>query len=570
MSEISFRRVATTIACVAIAAVAACADGRQSSNDDGSSTNGGAPDGGASDGAASADVAFFGDAHEAGGVAGDPTTCADAAKLRTYAGCDYWPVPLTNSVWSIFDFAVVVANGQTQPAIVTVGGQTVTVQPNALATIYLPWVPALKLADGDECGSAPYSATTMIVKKAAYHLVSSVPVTVYQFNALEYKGEGGPPGKDWSSCPGNKPCSSNNGQPIGCYSFTNDASLLLPSTAMTANYRFTSAAASAIPNTPIFTGGYGAIIATDDGTHVSLTLGASGYSWEGAGMPAGKPGDVLHFTLDAGDVAEIAVSPPDFRNGQPGGDLGGSLVQADKPIEVIAGGPCMDYPSPETPACDHVEQSVLPAETLGKHYVVTVPTSPGGTVVGHLVRFYGNRDGTYLTYAPSKPAGCPDTLAAGQVAACQGIIKDSFEVTADAEFGVLSMMLGASIADPQGKPPNQKGDPSLSVMIAIEQWRDKYVFLAPADYDESWADIAAPSGASIVIDGAPLAGSPQAISASYGVWRVKLGPGNGGQHKLESDRPVGLQVIGYGAYTSYQYPGGMNLKVIAPSPPPPK
>ncbi|MER2605396.1 MAG: hypothetical protein ABTQ29_06170, partial [Siculibacillus sp.] len=59
-----------------------------------------------------------------------------------------------------------------------------------------------------------------------------MPVTVYQFNPLEYQAQRGPPGKDWSSCPGNQ-CGT------ACFSYSNDASLLLPSTALTANYRIT-------------------------------------------------------------------------------------------------------------------------------------------------------------------------------------------------------------------------------------------------------------------------------------------------------------------------------------------
>jgi hypothetical protein len=50
---------------------------------------------------------------------------------------------------------------------------------------------------------------------------------------------------------------------------------------------------------------------------------------------------------------------------------------------------------------------------------------------------------------------------------------------------------------------------------------------------------------------------------------VKLGAGKGGAHTLESTRPVGLQILGYGANTSYQYPGGLNLKLIS-IPPVPK
>ena len=47
----------------------------------------------------------------------------------------------------------------------------------------------------------------------------------------------------------------------------------------------------------------------------------------------------------------------------------------------------------------------IAAETLGKEYIVTPPSTPKGNSVGHNVRIYGNRDGTKLTSAPSKPAG---------------------------------------------------------------------------------------------------------------------------------------------------------------------
>jgi hypothetical protein len=35
---------------------------------------------------------------------------------------------------------------------------------------------------------------------------------------------------------------------------------------------------------------------------------------------------------------------------------------------------------------------------------------------------------------------------------------------------------------------------------------------------------------------------------------------------LTASTGVGIQIIGYGQYTSYQYPGGLNLSVIAPPP----
>ncbi len=175
---------------------------------------------------------------DGGFLVGDPATCAEAAANATYIGCDYWPTVVGNQVWSIFDFAVVVSNPGMNTAMVTVTGpmatnQTVMVPPDQLVKIYLPWVPELKGPDQDaQTAGTPLSAS-VVKTGGAFHLVSSVPVIVYQFSALEYKGAGGPTGKDWSSCPGNT-------SGTGCFSFTNDASLLLPSTAMTQNYRVVS------------------------------------------------------------------------------------------------------------------------------------------------------------------------------------------------------------------------------------------------------------------------------------------------------------------------------------------
>jgi hypothetical protein len=78
-----------------------------------------------------------------------PATCGEAAANRAYVGCDFWPTIVANPVYIDFDPAVVVANGGTGPAKVTVDGpsgfhQEVTVAAGALQTILLKWVPDLK------------------------------------------------------------------------------------------------------------------------------------------------------------------------------------------------------------------------------------------------------------------------------------------------------------------------------------------------------------------------------------------------------------------------------------------
>ncbi len=496
---------------------------------------------------------------------GAPNTCAGAASARSYIGCDYWPTVLANNVWDLFDYAVVVANGQDSDAEVTITGpnnvnQKAKIPAGGLKKFYLPWVKALKGAQSDACGTAAALQASVLAAGGAYHLVSSIPVSVFQFNALEYKGEGGPSGKSWDTCPGKNVCSdqnsSNFGATVGCFSFSNDASLLLPSSAWTGNYRVTGQAGLGTETNGV--GSYFAVTASQDGTKVTVKLPNLQTTLPGPGI-TGTSGTVT-FDLDAGDVAEI-VAPPGTQH-----DLSGALVQSNLPVQVMAGTPCSTAGEPGAQVtCDHIEESVFPAETLGKHYFVAPPTSPGGKVVGHLVRFYGNADTTNLSYAPSKPAGCPARVNAGQVFQCDGIVATAFEVTGDHEFSVGSFMLSGQYQDSTATQLS-KGDPSQSLPTAVEQYRAKYIFLAPDDYDENWIDIIVPDGANVTVDDAPLTVKPTAIANGFGIIRHKLGPGQDGAHTLAASKPVGLQVMGFGAYTSYHYPGGLDLNQIAPAP----
>ena len=536
-------RYATILLPVAI--VIACGSGSDKFGNDGGKDGGGTTnDGGPT----------FGDTGVGDGAI-IVANCDSAAQAKSYVGCDYWPTVTGNNVWSIFDYAVVVANASGQTASITITGpngtnQTASVPAGQLQKFYLPWVASLKGPDTNGDGAATPMTASVVAHGGAYHLVSSVPVSVYQFNALEYKPQGGPPNKDWSACP------NDIGAGIQCFSYSNDASLLLPSTAMTNNYRVMGQKGWSESGQPIMGPSF-SVTATADGTVVTVKTSATSKILAGGGIPAQNGVGQFTIALNKGDVAEIVGQTGDTN------DLSGSLVTAQDaahPIQVITSLPCVNQPE-GTAACDHIEESVFPAETLGQHYVVTVPTSPGGTAIGHIVRIFGNVDGTTLTYSPSKPAGCPTTLNAGQVADC-GQVGSDFEVKGNNAFGVFSGMLGGTLVD----PINGDGDPSQSFAIAVEQYRTAYIFLAPNDYDISYVDIVGPTGVNCQVDGATVSGFQAIGSSGYGVARYKLGAGNAGAHQLQSDKPVGIQVMGYGQYTSYQYPGGSDLTAIAPPP----
>jgi hypothetical protein len=222
------------IACVAALLIGCSAAGSDTGNKAGSGANGSGAS--SSTGAmpnlnTGGSLALGGDVTNGAtgpGDGPDPESCEEAASAHTYVGCDFWPTITANPVWQEFEPAVVVANGTTKDASVTIDGpagfhQVVSIAAGKLETVMLKWVMDLK---GPEFSLANTSGgrlnASARVDKGAYHMTSTVPVTAWQFNPLKYVLAAG-------GC--------NRVNAMGCRSATNDASLLIPSTAMTESYR---------------------------------------------------------------------------------------------------------------------------------------------------------------------------------------------------------------------------------------------------------------------------------------------------------------------------------------------
>jgi hypothetical protein len=490
------------------------------------------------------------------------STCAEAAAQKSYVGCDFWPTVTPNQVEPAFHFAVVVANAGSTPAHVTITGPNLfstmaTIDADAAEAIILPWVDELRgrsTMEQWEHGNfdEPY-VPTVRRPGGAYHLVSDVPVIVYQFNPLEFA------------------------LPTGEFSYTNDASLLLPSTALTGNYRI---GAMRGERTTVSLTGF------TDGTDVTVYLPGSVSTLPSADgtVPEGPAGGTVNFRLDRGEVVQLSNGDDYFS------EWSGARVVASAPVQAIVANKCTQLPL-GIQACDHLEETLLPAETMGRRYVVAVPSSPEGRVFGHRVRFIGNVAGTVLTYKPARPPGCPETLQAGELVECVGeiptytsyedqrkahIVTSDFVVEANEPFLIVTAQVGNQIIFGEncvdfGTCPlddvHNDGDPALSAPLGVEQYRPDFVFLAPLDYNESYADVVAPLGTALVLDGVPV---PPAtlipIADGWGVARLLLTDTPDGVHRLVANNPVGLQVAGYGDYTSYHYPGGGQLEAIATPP----
>jgi hypothetical protein len=106
------------------------------------------------------------------------------------------------------------------------------------------------------------------------------------------------------------------------------------------------------------------------------------------------------------------------------------------------------------------------------------------------------------------------------------------------------------------------GDPAMALAVATDQYRLDYQFHAPLNYEANYVNITATLGTTVMLDGAPVTAFTPIGGSGFGVARVQLGMGTMGNHRATSDMPFGISVYGYGQYTSYWYPGGLDLAEI--------
>jgi hypothetical protein len=289
-----------------------------------------------------------------------------------------------------------------------------------------------------------------------------------------------------------------------------------------------------------------AVTATRDGT--TVTVNPSGATVAGSGVGALTPGVAQDFALDAGGVLQLFTAT--------GADMTGTMVTADQPVQVIGGHYCTQVPIGIT-ACDHLEESMFPIETLGAEYIITapaVPSLPSGKV--EIIRIVAVEDGTNLTYDPPQ-GGAPTTLAtAGSFIEIAGNAQ-SFSITADKKILVAQLMEGQDAG-------GGTGDPAMALAVPTGQYRTDYLFHAPVNYETNYVNITAPMDASITLDGAttPLTGFEAIGATGYGLLRVTLDNSGDGNHRLVGDQAFGISVYGYGQYTSFWYPGGLDLSPI--------
>ncbi len=546
--------------------------------------------------------------------------CEIADRTNSYIGCEYWAIELENHLLDDANdtgqpmpadqrppFAIVLANTSTsydaQVSVYTgdgqfaqaVGSRTVASDVPLPGTDYV--TVHSELVDGhgnrmqgpitgniDHLNLPKGSLMTLVLPhrsvefgkstldQLAYRVTSTQPVVAYQFN------------------------------PLCCnYNFTNDASLLLPTSALTGNYMFMDYA--------VWNGGgrqrldkpYSdtmTVLATKPDTQVSIKLSPP-KGTDDSGNP--RPYSDLIYPFDESRVSgpdaqgriTVTMQPFEMLNVAGAGvapveDLTGSIIEANKPIAVFGGHTCAYVPF-DSPACDHLESQLFPLETWGRRFIAAPlklrQQDPTGTREGTYWKFVAREDHTQVdtglnleppNVLPPADEGVPFCSSFADDPTTGVFVLDSGQTC---EFGTRTLfvaeasqpiMLGAFLSGQNSVSKNadwgsHAGDPAFYLVPPEEQYRTSYSFLTPATYFQSYVTVTAQPGVPITLDGQAVDMSTLDYEENQarGVARAHI-PVDPGPHKIEAQVPFGIVVYGYDDYVSYAYTGGLNFKKLNP------
>lgn len=521
--------------------------------------------------------------------------CLIAEEANSYIGCEYWPVELENNL--LFDedetstpdapFAVVLANPQAETARITVFDpddavmmsipevyiQVGLVDPRFTSTTVYTQVTD---ADGNSVGGPidgpldnievppggqlqvifprlqpPPQASSLL--KIAWHVVSDRPVVAYQFN------------------------------PLCCnYSFTNDASILLPKGALDNNYVAMSYP-TWTPRSNFSSPATLTIVATEDDTEVTVRLRDPRVR-PGEGVPEPDADGVIRLTMQAQEVLNLATD-----SSTPEVDVTGTVVESSAPVAVFGGHSCTNLPF-SLAACDHIEQQLFPTATWGRNYIAAPlkvrGEGPPRTREATYWKFLAQRDGTQIVLdrpynelrqvlGSAPPSAVPDceeklirnnTIELQANEFCEFGTNLGFSATGNLPF-LLGAFMSGQFATGNEDFGNQSGDPAFFLVPPQEQFRIEYDFLTPATYALDFVTVVVPFGVEVTLDGETLNlmdfENQIVESQAHIIAHIPL---DDGPHRITAQAPMGIVVYAYDDFVSYAYTGGLDLAKINDNP----
>jgi gliding motility-associated-like protein len=239
---------------------------------------------------------------------------------------------------------------------------------------------------------------------------------------------------------------------VNLQNFSTDGTQVMPVNSLGTSYRVE--AYRGLPGFADFYKSELLIVATQDGTEVSITPTVNTSGGHAAGVP-------YTVNLNAGQSYQVQSALASL-------DLTGTLVEGTvqsgscRPFAVFGGSMCANVPV-GCSACDHICEQMVPTDKWGTLF----HTVPFGTTTQYTYRILAHSSGTQV----SIDGAAPFSLSAGQKYEVNGA-TDAVCITSDVPISVVEFMEGFNCAN--------KGDPSMVELLPDERTSTSVTFTTVA------------------------------------------------------------------------------------------
>ena len=369
-----------------------------------------------------------------------------------------------------------------------------------------------------------------------------------------------------------RPVTATQTSPYCCnYSFSNDASLLLPVSTLGRRYRFVGvpsfnpAGSNSQPPTM-------AIVSPTDGTLVDVRLppGVTVLSDPERTFIAEGSRVQVRLGMHGALLLQAAPGAPDAPT-----DLTGAEITSTAPVAVFSSHRCANYPYDQT-GCDHLEVQLHPRESWGSHFILAPPPRRGNDPAEKVYwKLVADAQVVAVTPLPSfaarapAPPGYPGetpcmarwdgtvvTLQPGESCVMGG--QQAWRLDGDAPFSVLGIISGQQTTGAAMPFGAQAGDPAIFQPAPMARWASAYSFVIPPTVARNHLVVTSLADNPVRLDGA-LIDLAHAVRVP-GDEHVHLTvPVTRGPHHLTGVRPFAAYWVGYDDFVGVAATLGLDL-----------
>lgn len=291
----------------------------------------------------------------------------------------------------------------------------------------------------------------------------------------------------------------------------------------------------AVSTKSALSGSFLTVLGIEDGTEIVITPTVP----TRGGLPADAPFTVA---LDRGEVYQMLTS------GSGPVDLTGSRVVANRPVGVLSGAICGNFPIGAERACNPLIEQLPDIDSWGNEFVV----GPLARQERGLYSIVARCDGTSVRVN----GGEIEVLMNGET-----VEFENFGLShVTASQPVLMVQWGTSTARSLQDVNTAFGDPSMVVVPSLRQWSAGASLYVPAlaarasgSNPIDWRyfiQVMIPSRAEagVLVDGLPPVWLERQSAGAFTVGAVEVGPGN---HQVDAGERLAAYVYGYSATDAF-------------------